>query len=207
MSPASAQSRGRSYRYYRCGTKDKKGKESCTAQPLPAVAIEDYVVEQLRDTATSLAFGARVLELVKMRAAAERKTLGTERRELPRRLRVLRAEGKRLAGKVGKADTPAREITEERLNEIGHEIGKRESRLAEVERRLAALDQAEMEAGWIARVLGDFDTVWGAMTPANRARLVGALVDRIDVDEPNGEIAIVFGDLGTGAAPDAVEAA
>jgi hypothetical protein len=34
----------RAHRYYRCSTRDKYGRESCSASPLGAAAIESYVV-------------------------------------------------------------------------------------------------------------------------------------------------------------------
>jgi len=39
---------GKEYRYYRCVTRDRLGTEACDARPLPAGAIEEFVVEQMR---------------------------------------------------------------------------------------------------------------------------------------------------------------
>jgi hypothetical protein len=49
FTPASTRRTNRTYRYYRCATRDLKGREACESSPLPAKAIEDYVVAKLRE--------------------------------------------------------------------------------------------------------------------------------------------------------------
>ena len=51
MSPGSTRSARKTYRYYRCSTRDKHGPKGCPAQRLPAGAIEDYVVERIAEAA------------------------------------------------------------------------------------------------------------------------------------------------------------
>ncbi|WP_224368754.1 recombinase family protein [Hyalangium versicolor] len=47
MTPGSTRRGQREYRYYRCTTRDKQGKEACSVIALPAPAIEEYVVAQI----------------------------------------------------------------------------------------------------------------------------------------------------------------
>ena len=48
MTSASTRRKGRVFRYYRCTTRDKRGKKACAMKQLPAEAIEIFVVEQLK---------------------------------------------------------------------------------------------------------------------------------------------------------------
>ena len=48
MTSASTFREGRLHRYYRCTTRDKKGKKICPTKQLPAEAIEAYVVERVQ---------------------------------------------------------------------------------------------------------------------------------------------------------------
>ena len=51
FTPASSR-RGRTvYRYYRCLKRDKQGSQACPSSPLPADAIETYVIDRLREVA------------------------------------------------------------------------------------------------------------------------------------------------------------
>ena len=60
LTPASTR-RGRTeYRYYRCTKRDKEGKEACPSAPLPAGAIEEYVIERLREAVTAGSLASEV---------------------------------------------------------------------------------------------------------------------------------------------------
>jgi hypothetical protein len=62
FTPASTRKGRREYRYYRCIRRDKEGREACPSSPLPADAIETYVIERLREFAAegSLADAAEI---------------------------------------------------------------------------------------------------------------------------------------------------
>lgn len=106
FTPASSR-RGRTvYRYYRCLKRDKQGSQACPSSPLPADAIETYVIDRLREVAKE---GA-----------------GTKR-----------------------TDTT-----------------------------------------WAGRCLADLDSVWDVLTPQNRGRLMRALVEEVDVNEPSNKVRV-----------------
>ena len=108
FTPASTR-RGRTeYRYYRCIRRDKEGREACPSSPLPAGAIEAYVIERLREL------------------AAEK----------------------------------------------------------------AGVDIAGIETSWADRCLADFDAIWDVLTPQNRGRLIRAVVESVEVDEPANRVKV-----------------
>jgi hypothetical protein len=185
----------REYRYYRCLTRDKKGREACPSRPLPADAIEDYVIGHLRTVAAEGDLVADIEERLKARVAEARETLGSERDRLPARVAELSAEGHALLNSLAGVTGTGRRLVEDRVQKVGAALAQAEARLAEVERKLAALDEAEVTAAWVVEALRDFDAVFDALTPDNRARLVRALVARIDVDEPTGKLTITLADL------------
>jgi Recombinase zinc beta ribbon domain len=108
FTPASTR-RGRTeYRYYRCIRRDKEGREACPSSPLPAGAIEAYVIERLREFTAGGTFA----------------------------------------------------------------------------------DAVEIETSWVARCLADFEAIWDVLTPENRGRLVRAVVQSIEVDEPANRVKV-----------------
>ena len=62
--------------------------------------------------------------------------------------------------------------------------------------RVIHVEAVEVEAGWVAACLAEFDAVWDVMTPENRARLVGAVVERVEVDEPANRVSVALADVG-----------
>jgi len=193
---ASTTSGRATHRYYRCVTRDKRGKEACPSRPLPAGPIEAYVVERMREATLDGSLAAEVTESVRARVAARRKDLRIEHRKLPPQIADLAAAVSRTAETEATVTGPASRIVEARLQDTSDQLARAESRLAAVERELAVLDAIEVEASWVADRLSEFHQIWDVLTPENRGRLLRAVIERVEVDEPSNEVKLFFADLG-----------
>ncbi|MEO8182403.1 MAG: recombinase family protein, partial [Deltaproteobacteria bacterium] len=196
FTPASTRKARTEHRYYRCMKRDKEGKEACPSSPLPADAIESYVVERLREATADGTLATEVAESVKARVAERRKGLVTERQKLPVEIASLSAEARRTVDTMAGMTGTARQLVDERLQQIGDQLGRCEGQLAAAERALANLDALEVEVDWVARCLTDFDGIWDVLTPENRGRLLRAVVQRVEVNEPANEVSVFLADLG-----------
>lgn len=184
------------HRYYRCVTRDKQGKEACPSRPLPAAPIEAYVVDRLREATWDGTFAADVTEAVRARVAARRKDLATERRKLPSQIADLAAEVRRTLETTANITGPAQRVVEARLQDAGSQLARAETRLATVELELDTLEAIEIESSWVAAQLTEFRQIWDLLTPENRGRLLRAVIERVEVDEPAHQIKLFFADLG-----------
>jgi site-specific DNA recombinase len=195
MTPASTRAgNGQEYRYYRCITRDKKGSKACATRPLPAEEIEAFVAERIREATADGEFANDVAEQLKTRIAQQRQELATEKRALPGMIETLRAEARQLAEHVGTASEGASRLLHEQLQEVSAALERRQARLQQVEQALAFLDHTEVETTWVISALTHFDAVWDTMTLENRGRLVRAVVQHVEVDEPNGVVTAVLAD-------------
>lgn len=193
---ASTMTRGVTHRYYRCVTRDKQGKQACPARPVTAAAIEAYVVERLRDAVAGGDLAAEVTAAVVRSVAHVRKNLEVERRMLPDQIASLSADLQRDANSLQHLTGIARRPLEARLQATGDQLARSEARLVAVGTELHQLDGIEVEGAWVAECLTDFHRIWDVLTPANRARLVRIVVDRVELDEPANEIRVFLIDLG-----------
>ncbi|KAA0249415.1 MAG: recombinase family protein [Acidobacteria bacterium] len=197
FTPASTRKGKTEYRYYRCVKRDKEGKNACPSAPLPAAAIEDFVVEQLRQAVQGSELAGEVADSVRKRVEGRRRDLRTERQKLPAEIARLSAEGKLLVETLAEAKGSARRLVEERLRDLGESLEKCEARLATAERELSNLDAIEVETSWVKTCLDDFGAVWDVLTPPNRGRLLRAVIQSVEVDEPANQVKVVITDLGT----------
>ena len=197
FTPASTRTGSREYRYYRCSTRDKQGREACESSPLPAGAIEDFVVEHVREALADGKLAAEVTESTKASIAKLRSTLQEERASLPTKIAALSTDGKRLVETASNVSGTGRRLLDGKLQETGDQLGRLEQRLVEVQRRLALLDQIELEASWVTSCLSRFDTIWETLSAENRGRLVRAVISRVEVDEPKNDVRTYLADLGT----------
>jgi hypothetical protein len=197
--PASTRKGNREYRYYRCTKRDKGGVEACVAGPLPARAIEDFVVERVRDALADGKLAADVTRTVKERLAGERTSLLAERHDLPSKIAALSSEGKRLVESVSVVNGAGQRLLDAKLQEVGEQLGRLEGRQREVDHRLSLVDTFKVEAEWVSICLADFNRVWDTLNAENRGRLVRAVIERVEVDEPKGDVRAFIADLGSPA--------
>ena len=148
------------------------------------------MVERLRHT---LANGGLVSEVV-----------GAMRERVAKTTAAHTSEKQLLVEKIAQASFRVRNLTaqaeegtvighgrtalHERLEERGAELVALQERLERIERELAQLDDARVEADWLAQTLAEFDAVWEVLTPENQTRLVRAVVERVVVDDATGSV-------------------
>jgi DNA invertase Pin-like site-specific DNA recombinase len=199
-SPASTRKGNREHRYYRCSKRNKGGLDGCQAAPLPARAIEEFVVERVRAALADGRLAADVTQAVKERLAGQRAGLVAERKELPGKIAALSSDGQRVVELAGNLTGAGRRLLDTKLQDVGDQLGRLEARLRDVERRLCLLDDCEVEAEWVSQCLADFNQVWDTLNPANRGRLVRAVVERVEVDEPNSDVRVFIANLNSSPA-------
>ncbi len=195
MTPGSTRKGARQYRYYRCVTRDKRGRGACPRGPVSAEQVEAALVDQLRRAAAESPDLPRALERrLRERVDGERARLEAERAQLPARLAQLRAERARVADALVHAGPRGHAALEGRLAELAEATAAQEDRHAHVARALAALRGREIEARWVADALADFDQLWALMTAENQGRLLRAII-RDATLTPDGELVMAIGAL------------
>jgi site-specific DNA recombinase len=192
LTPASAFKGKREYRYYRCLTRDKQGTGACPCAPLPAKAVEDFVVAELRKLTVDRKLIARIAQGVSERSAGERATLAVELTALPAEIAKLSVEARKLVDAFASSSTAAQLLLQQRLDEVSAHLGDRKKRLDHVERRLAQIEVARIDVEWVEGVLRDFDPLWKRLNEENRARVIRALIEEVRVDENAGSLRIFF---------------
>jgi DNA invertase Pin-like site-specific DNA recombinase len=194
--PGSTRRRGTEYRYYRCVTRDKQGKDACPSKPLPAQAIEDFVCERIRQAVRTGDLNESVADWLLHTAAEHKARFERERKLLPQKIAQLSAEGKGLIRKLDEMESEsARTMIEQSLEEVGRHLSAKQARLAEVEKALLELEDAELEARWVADTVIRFDDVWDHLNPTNRGRLVQAIIHEVVVNEPKNRVSATLADI------------
>lgn len=61
-----------------------------------------------------------------------------------------------------------------------------------VETRLNKLERLVLDGSWSAEQLQNFERVWDHLLPLNRLRVIRAVIARVDVNEPTGDVAVTL---------------
>jgi len=189
------------YRYYRCSTRDKQGTDACPSRPLPAEAVEAFVIERIKDVAQDERLLRDAWAKLEGRIAEEKVVLTKRRQALATDIARLSLETRRLAENLGSGISgPARQIIETQLDQTGSLLADSERQMHDLEYRLDALNGSQADFTWVARTLKNFEILWQTMTPENRRRLVLALVKEVTVNEQTDTVTVVMRDWTEGIA-------
>jgi site-specific DNA recombinase len=189
MTPTHTHKKERRYRYYVCGRAQKNGHKTCPAGTVPAAAIEGFVVERLRAIGGDPALVRETAAAARQQAEARLQELDGDRRVAERDLRAARAEVKGLSGKIV-GDTTG--LVLQRLAEVQATTGGLEKRLAEIGAEVSRAEQDLPAEDAVAAALGHFTAVWESLTPAEQARIVTLLIERVEYDGAAQTIEIAF---------------
>ncbi len=192
MLPSSTKSRGTVYRYYRCSTRIKIGSVACTGKLVPASEVERVVVEQLQGVVSTPAVKAQVADVLRAKLSERTADADKVRAHVTRAMATISASRQALADRAHAADALALDELRSRLNDEAQQLDALRARMAAVDRELSDIEAASKDIDWMLGSLDHLPTVWQHMTPPNRWRLLGALVDRIIVREADQQIDVVL---------------
>jgi len=161
MGPSFTKKDGKTYRYYVCIQATKKGWDTCPVKNVAAGEIEGAVMAQLRVMLQSPELVAETFRIAHSKENEEFERLKNERFNL--------------AGELPGVDDPIRvqDITE---------------RIAEIDSTVAALEANPLTEQIVSAALHNLDQVWDELFPAEQARIVGLLVDKVIVNEDGAEV-------------------
>lgn len=178
---------GKNYRYYTCTHAIKSGRKKCPSGSLPAAEIEAFVVDHIRRIANDKVMIADVVAQAKTLAESEQTKLQSECSDLEHQLVRHHADIRRLV-----ADATSNEHALARVAELNGKASAAEQRLAEIKTELAQAESEYISDGALADAFREFDAMWNALSPRERARAVALLVERVEYDASDSSITITF---------------
>jgi site-specific DNA recombinase len=191
MTPThSAKNGTKRYRYYVCSNAQKRGWSTCPSKSLPAGEIEQFVVEQIQCVGRDPALLQEVLAQARQQDAARATALEAEQRGLEKDLAHWHHEVRKLSGQIRPGDDNGPLIA--RLADLQERIGLVEGRVRKVREQIRALHAQLINEDEARLALSLFEPVWQALAPAEQARVVHLLVERVDYDGAKGKVAITF---------------
>ncbi len=183
---ANKNKQGRSYRYYRCTSRDRHGSSACASKQLPAVALEELVVQQIRGSLCQEPFLTEIFEGTRLRLASEYEALQRDSLRWPQEIAMRASQLRTL---VGQQTTVGGELGA-LIETTARELETLRTQLEQCERRKSALQHAELDLDWVRQTLRSFDECWRVLSILNKQRLLRALISEVVVNEPKGELKV-----------------
>ncbi len=176
----------RRYRYYLCGTAQKRGWDQCPAPSVPAGEIERFVVDQIHQIGTDPKLITETIRQVRLQTDEGIKHLTDEQTSLQQQLRGCHAD---LQATASLPNTTKRVS---QLADLQDQLRITERRLTEIDSEISVLRANQIDESEVTRLLAEFHQTWEALAPRDQARVIELLIERIDYRGQEGQISLTF---------------
>ncbi len=191
MTTHSSRKGNRRFRYYVCGTYQKRGARACPGSRAPVGELEAFVVEQVRKIGKDPGLIRETIDARRQELKRRKPQLLAEMRELERREPELERERRNLLDAVAKNGAHSGSLFE-KLDEVEAELARLSGRIEETRAEIARLESDVINQQDLTRAISTFDPIWHQLFGAEKARLFQLLLEEVSYNAPKGEIHITF---------------
>lgn len=177
----------RRYGYYQCQRTKAQGAAACRGSRMPQAPIEAALIEQLAALGRDPSLVADAVRAAHVEVEARRTALVQDARRAGAEARRFKTEHADLVAHG--ADVPE---LRRKLDELACARDTATQRATEARDEAAALKGRAFDEGDLRRAIESFTPVWEELFPAERARLIRLLVERVDIDANTGEVTAKF---------------
>ncbi len=182
---------GRKVSYYVCQTAQKQGAAACPRSRLPVRMIEAAVVAHIKRIGQDEHLIKQVIEAAHRELETRGPKLEAELKRIDADRRMLTTERKNLTAAVGKGGEKVPALVE-RLRQVEESIQRLSQQAADARRQFDALADQTIDETDLRAALERFDPIWDELFPAEKARLLALLIERVTYDARTSEVGIMF---------------
>jgi len=180
------------YRYYVCDKAHKRGWETCPTKSVPAIRIEEFVINQIRAIGKDTDVRRGTLGQALAQVATEKRVLAREAKRLTKETTRVRSEVGKLVDAAAKSSGGANQALLDRLAKDQERLNALERRSSEIGEQQANLEAIRIDEQELGRVLERFDPIWDVLLTPEKERILRLLIETIDYDGATGMLSFVF---------------
>lgn len=171
----------RVYRYYVCLRAQERRDDYCTARAVSAPAVQDAVVESIRQVTVHPRVLGATARLLRQRLADGTTEVRHEVNTLQQKLKNLKSQRVRL-----------REPDSEREDDLTSQISADEARVVELKREMQARESKRLDEKHLRATMESFNELWKAMNLDEQRRLLRELIERVGYESRTGKVTVSF---------------
>ncbi|HCD34629.1 MAG TPA: resolvase [Phycisphaerales bacterium] len=175
------------YRYYVCIKAQKKGWDECPAPSLPAKQLEDFVVEQIKNLGQDQDILHDALCTTQAHLQDEITKHEKQRTDVEKTIKQLSGQIGELSARAGYDERATRQ-----LDQLQSRIHEQQEIIQEINAQIVAIRHRMLNPDELTGAIESFHPVWETMSPADKAKLVHLLIERIEYDGKDETIALTY---------------
>lgn len=196
MTSATGRSRsGTVYRYYRCYGQMKGPATECEHPRVPAGEVEQVIIDKIREVCADPTVRGEVAKRLQWGKEQSGRAIALERDVIQKKIDELGKEAASLLTFVRESGGKAGSTVSDQLAKVELELDEQRLKANELDDRLRGLSAAVGRVQSALDLLSNFSEVWDVLVAEERCDLVKLLIERVDVNVPEGELHITLHDL------------
>jgi len=181
----------RRYGYYQCQRTKAQGATACPGSRVAQGSIEAAVIERIAAIGRDPALAAEAVRAAHAEVARRRAELAQDARRCGLEVQRQKADRDALVATIARQAGDVPELRQ-RLAVIREALQDAQARAKAVRDELAGLKASAVSEDDLRRAIESFAPVWAELFPAERARLIRLLVERVTLDAHSGDTEIRF---------------
>ena len=179
------------YRYYVCINAQKRGWDQCPSPSLPAIELEQFVIDQIRALGQDGGVIADAVRQAQQQLRVELEGLRDRRKAVERRVAQLTDDVQRLV-----ASGERRAGVTDRLAELQDRLREAEQRATEIDDQIVRAGRRMIDEDELVGAIEAFDPLWDSLNQRERERIVQLLVKQVAYDAAHETISVTFNPTG-----------
>jgi site-specific DNA recombinase len=179
------------YRYYVCFKAQMQGWETCPSKSIPAVEIEQFVIERIRCIGRDPELIRETFNQACLENQEQLTQLEQDRHIGERDLKLMGSELRQLIGQAA-TDKAYNSPSTRLLADLQDKISTREQHLAQLNEEIIAINKIQVNRRDLSTALSFFDPIWETLSKREQRRIIQLLVERVGYDGDKGTVAITF---------------
>jgi site-specific DNA recombinase len=182
---------GKIYRYYVCLNAQQQCWATCPTKSVNANDIETAVIQHIRGIGRNEELIAAIAAKIREKGNSRLSDLETEQRIGARELERLNARVQKLVGESF-APGATKSLAIDHLADLQDRIRAMEKRMAAIGEEILAIQRQALRSADLEDALEEFDPVWEALSPREKAQILHLLIERIGYNGRDGKVTVTF---------------
>ena len=167
------------------------GAASCPSSRVPCADLEEFVVAEVRHIGKDPRLLKETIAAARRQSTARKPELESDLKRLERRESELLQEKQNLVNAISKNGSGSGSLLQ-KLGEVESDLQEVSGRVGDIRAELAVLENQTVDENDLRKALTSFDAIWNELFPAEKARVLNLLIEKVTFDATASEVEILF---------------
>jgi site-specific DNA recombinase len=174
---------GQSYHYYQCTKNTHGGKLACNVRYVPAIPIEDFIVQRVKELTTDKDEIDKIIDRANKKGNQEIRMLGNDKKTLSRQLQTTKEKLKGIVDLIESGDVKAFKSLNDRIESLEQERTAIEEKLNVVDFQISKIHQERLSTEIMSESFSTFRDIIDKAKPQKLKELLFRIVDVVEWHE------------------------